>query len=157
VFQSIERIFLRLLLGWALLSIALGGVGLVGSSVSSDPQAGHAFLGAMGLQFLIWGAINAALAGLALRGVARRETRPLPWEDERAQRDRSVRILSLNAKLDLLWIAIGVALLLCAIPFANHAPTLLGHGVGVVLQGGFLLIFDRLFARRLRSVIDVKD
>lgn len=157
MFQTIERIFLRLLLGWALLSMTLGGIGLVGSSVSSTPRAGHAFLGALSLQFLIWGAINAALSGVALRGVARREAHPLPTDQELAQRERTIRILSLNIKLDLLWITIGVALLLLALVFPESMASLLGHGLGVVLQGGFLLLFDRLFARRLRGVLHVED
>lgn len=157
MFLVIERLFLRLLIGWALLSIALGGVGLVVGALGEARSGGEAFLGALSLQFLVWGLINATLAGLGLRQVARREDVPLPVENELARRERAVRVLRLNAGLDLLWLSIGVALLLLAWPLREQAATLVGHGVGVVLQGGFLLVFDRLFARRLRSVLHVKD
>lgn len=157
MFHTVERIFLRMLLGWALLSMVLGGIGLLAHAVGSGTSRGEAFLGALALQFLAWGAINAALAGWALRQLARRERAPLPAERQLAERERSIRVLRLNAGLDLLWLAIGVALLLLPALLPDHAATLVGHGVGVVLQGGFLLLFDRLFARRLQPLLHVKD
>jgi hypothetical protein len=153
MFHAIERIFLRVLLVWALLSMVLGIVGLQ-SARADAPTEGQQFLGAFSMQFLIWGAIDAALAGLGLRGVARREASALPVDDEFRRRDRAIGVLRFNAKLDVLWIAIGAALLLLAIPFPGGRGPLLGHGLGVILQGGFLIVFDLVFARRLAAVRD---
>jgi hypothetical protein len=150
----VERLFLRMLLVWGLLGIASGAAAMVPAWGKADPTAGEKFIAAVGSQFFIWGAIDALLAGLGLRGVGGRERKPLPVDEESLRREKARRTLRFNAKLDWVWIGGGVLLILLAVPFPGGAASLIGHGVGVIAQGGFLLLFDHLFARRLGAVID---
>lgn len=157
MFSLIERIFLRLLLFWALASMVVGVVAVLPAWGKSDPPAGEVFAAALGAQFFIWGAIDAGLAGLGLRSVARAEATPHARDQELRRRDKVIRILQFNVKLDVLWVSIGVLLLVLAWIYPGGRASLLGHGTGVILQGGFLLIFDHLFARRLQAVRDVAE
>jgi hypothetical protein len=63
-----------------------------------------------------------------------------------AERRRLRRLLRLNAVLDVGYVAVGVGLLL-----AWRTEAGVGHGWGVVVQGGFLLVFDAVHAWRLRD------
>ena len=62
--------------------------------------------------------------------------------DEIAQAHALRRLLWLNAGLDLLYLALGWRLAQAAIGSARR-----GHGLGILAQGGFLLLFDLLHAR----------
>ena len=96
-----------------------------------------------GLQAVVWGAIDAGIAAFGLRGLGAKLERTIdpPQADREAARLR--RILWINTALDVLYIAIGAAILLTlgrADPFAR------GSGWGIILQGGFLFFFDLLHA-----------
>jgi hypothetical protein len=130
----------RQLGAWAALSVAAGAALLL----ASDDVAARAFA----VQCLVWGAIDGAIAlagGLGLRrarargevGVAARAS---------AERRRLRRLLRLNALLDVGYVAVGVVLLLT---WRTEAG--MGHGWGIVVQGGFLLVFDAVHAWRLRD------
>jgi hypothetical protein len=155
-FHWIERIFLRLLVVWGLFGMVSGAALVWPAWGVAEPKPGEAFAAAMGVQFFIWGAIDAALAGFGLRGIAKRELKPGPDADERARREKAVRFVRLNTKLDVGYVLIGVGLLVWAAfaATANGRAVLLGHGAGVIVQGGFLLLFDYLFARRLAAAVD---
>ncbi|HMO27502.1 MAG TPA: hypothetical protein PKB10_14675 [Tepidisphaeraceae bacterium] len=157
MFRLIERIFLRLLLFWALASMIVGVLAVLPAWGKPDPPAGEVFAAALGVQFFIWGAIDAALAGFGLRNVARSEATPHSFDQELRRRDKIIRILRFNARLNIGWVSLGAILLLFAWFYPGARASLLGHGTGVVLQGGFLLIYDPLFARRLSAVRDVHE
>jgi len=134
--QHAQRIGAQLA-AWALLSLALAVVlwwvaGRTGADVGAT-------LRALALQFAVWGAIDGAIAALGERDRRRRLSRA---EDRDAGASaafaaRLRRLLRLNAALDVGYVAVGVALLL-----AWRTPEGLGHGMGVLIQGGFLLVFD---------------
>jgi hypothetical protein len=69
-----------------------------------------------------------------------------------------LKTLKFNHKLNLLWISIGVGLGALAIGSAlrgsepAQVASLVGHCLGVLLQGGFLLLFDRRFEGGLRQL-----
>ena len=123
------------LVAWALLSLASAAVlwSIAGSAGAA------ATLHALALQFAVWGAIDGAIAGFGERDrrrrLARGEDRDTAASVAFAARLR--RLLRLNAALDVGYVAVGVALLL-----AWRTPEGLGHGLGVLIQGGFLLAFD---------------
>lgn len=105
---------------------------------------GGPFLRGFGVQFLIWGAIDTAIAiggRVDLRRARRRTGADAP-EVRAARRRRLTRLLRINAGLDLLYVGAGVLVLLLV-----DGPTATGHGVGVIVQGGFLLGFDAWHAR----------
>ncbi|RYE84697.1 MAG: hypothetical protein EOO75_17810 [Myxococcales bacterium] len=95
---------------------------------------------AVGVQQVVWGAIDLTIAGLSYRGIRadRGKREPLAhWEHER----RKLRtILAVNVALDVLYVAAGVAL-----ARLGRREAVRGAGVGIVPQGAFLLVFDSAF------------
>jgi len=129
----------RQLAAWALLSVVTGAVALYVASVSAAATAGSAFLAAFGMQCLIWGAIDGLIAWFGARD-ARRRTAAGERHDpvsRAAFGRRLLRLLRLNAGLDVLYVLVGLGLMILW-----RTPEGLGHGVGVLVQGGFLLLFD---------------
>ena len=130
----------RQLGAWSIASVLLGTALLA----FADGATARAF----GLQCLVWGAIDGgiALAGaIALRRAHARGAVDDPQEAP-GERRRLRRLLWINAGLDVGYVAAG--LLLVAL---WRTPDGLGHGLGVLVQGGFLLVFDAVHARRLRE------
>jgi hypothetical protein len=118
------------LLGWALLSLMMG----LGLLLTESPM-----LRAVGVQFVVWGAIDALIAAVGLRDRRRRMARGEAADrNQRLAFERHLRrLLRLNAGLDVAYLLIGLGLVLLW-----TTPEGLGHGTGVLIQGGFLLLFD---------------
>ncbi len=126
VIRSTERSIGLRLLSWSVLSILAGAALLTG--VAGPFGAG------IGVQALAWGIIDAAIAGVGLRGSSRGS------DDAYIRRARLVRLLGVNTVLDVLYVAAGIALWRV---FPDNA-FLSGNGVGIIIQGGFLFVFDLL-------------
>lgn len=109
------------LLSWALASCAVGLM-LVGRG---------GFWGDFGLQALVWGAVDLVIAALGLRQA--------PPVDAARALARLRRLLMINAGLDVLYLLAGAFVLWLA-------PAARGHGAGILVQGGFLLLFDSYHA-----------
>jgi len=127
----------RQLAAWAAVSLGAGTLLLV---------VGTPFWRAVGVQFLVWGAIDGAIAAAGWRDrrrTARSGVDRDPADSER-QRRRLRRLLLVNVGLDVAYLVIGVAL-----TGFDAGPARTGHGVGVIVQGGFLLAFDAWHAARL--------
>jgi hypothetical protein len=127
----------RQLAVWALLSVA--GAGLLAGLAAAVGGDLAVTLRALALQFVVWGAIDGVIAAFGERDrrgrIARGEHRDPAAT--RAFGARLRRLLRLNAGLDLVYVAVGAALLV-----GWRTPAGLGHGLGVLVQGGFLLVFD---------------
>jgi hypothetical protein len=108
---------------------------------------GGPFLRALGLQFVIWGAVDLLLALNGERDRRRTDARGERADVGAAERDRRrlVRLLWINVGLDVVYVAVGTGLVLVG-PDRVWA----GHGTGVLIQGGFLLLFDAAHARAMR-------
>lgn len=136
-FYVYQRRALRPLLAWGVGSTVIGTLLL--------PLAG--FWRHFGIQAASWGLIDALLAIAGRRrAVVRAEALANHSLDEdAANRDaeRFQQILRFNAGLDVLYIAAG---LLTARRFRGR-PDRVGLGVGIAVQGLFLLIYDALLAR----------
>jgi hypothetical protein len=115
----------RLLL-WSAASMASGL-----PMVASDKP----LLRGLGQQFLAWGAIDGAIA-LGGRWSTRRKA---GHSADQGEVVKLQRLLLINAGLDVLYITGGVAL---AMRRGREDPYWLGHGLGILAQGGFLLAFD---------------
>ncbi|HEX8496598.1 MAG TPA: hypothetical protein VF661_05320 [Actinomycetales bacterium] len=121
-----EREIALALAGWAAASVA-GGAALL---ARGDAAAGR--------QHLVWGAVDGAIAARGLLGAPDRTTAPA------ARVRRLRRLLLVNAAIDVGYVAAGLAL-----RSGRLRPGLEADGTAVVVQGGFLLVFDLLQAGRL--------
>lgn len=118
----------RLLL-WSGLSVAAGGWLLL---------LGGRTLQAAGVQAIVWGLIDAAIALFALRSLRNRQASDPAFEAARLR-----RILWFNTGLDVVYVTAGVLLINT---LGSGDAFWLGTGWGVVAQGGFLFGFDLLHA-----------
>lgn len=121
----------RQLFAWGVMNIALGTLLLLGESL---------FLRGFGMQAVVWGTINAAIAAFGQSRLPRKLHRLLRRDGLQASRNerRSLRrLLLINAGLDVLYIVAGL-LVIGLLP----GPLAAGNGWGVVLQGSALLVFD---------------
>jgi hypothetical protein len=132
-----QRRALRPLLAWGIGSTIVGTLLL--------PFAG--FWRQFGLQAATWGAIDTLLAMIgrrrALHQAESLASHAIEPEMARSEAAQFRRVLLVNAGLDLLYIAAG---LFTARRFRDR-PDRVGLGVGIAVQGLFLLIFDTLLAR----------
>jgi len=125
----------RRLLLWSTLSVAAGVILML---------TGGEFWRGFGLQALVWGLIDGAIAGLGRRSAARRRIRGPHTADALTREAANMRrILWINTGLDVLYVTGG---LLLAYTSAARNPFAAGNGWGIVLQGGFLFFFDLFHA-----------
>ena len=124
-------------LGW-LLAWGAGSV-VAGAGLATSRRAD---LRQIGLQAIGWGAIDAGLALNGRRG-ARANQRHDPTSAPRSasqEATRFQRIVAINAGLDLLYIVGGLRLA----QTASRNSSRYGTGVGIAIQGLFLLLYDSL-------------
>ncbi len=128
----------RQLAAWALLSLAAGAAAAI---------LGPPFWRAVGIQFLVWGAIDLAIAAAGARDLRRKLAAGAADDPAAAERERRRlrRLLLVNAGLDVGYLAVGAAL-----TGFGAGPIRAGHGAGVLVQGAFLLAFDAGHAAGLR-------
>ncbi|MDA3948763.1 MAG: hypothetical protein PF508_06000 [Spirochaeta sp.] len=133
------------LLTWAVPSIVVGALGLL-ATASFVPSP---VLRGIALHALLWGAIDAGLAG-AGRIRSRRDAAAYPDEYRDVAAGRKLRrTLLINGFLDIGYIAIGVALIV----LFPEDRFIIGNGIGVLIQAVFLLLFDFINAQRLPKAV----
>jgi carboxylesterase len=135
----------RRLLLWSALSIATG-VALM----ALYPPWRETFGGGFGLQAVLWGAIDAGIAGFGIANT-RKSINAAAGQDRaavaaaaRRDAERLKRLLWINTGLDVLYVAGGLT---WALTRGATDPFAAGTGWGIVLQGAFLFLFDLLHAR----------
>ena len=137
-FYHYQQRRLALLLGWGLFSVVMGLM------VQFSPKT---FWKQFARQALIWGAIDAALAVFGLRGASKKETRfangELNSRDEAKEARGFYRILLINTGLDVFYVAGGAWLMQ---RFKTRADRR-GMGLGVLVQGLWLFLFDGLVSQ----------
>ena len=141
-FYRYQQRRLSILLGWGVGSV------VVGSSMQLITQD---FWKQFGLQALAWGAIDAALALVGIRSARSKERRyeqkELDDADEKKEARTIRRILLINAGLDGLYILSGSWVIWRFQARSDRR----GMGVGILLQGVWLLLFDALLARDVKK------
>jgi len=110
------------------------------------------FLRGLGIQFFAWGVIDGAIAIFSARASVKKQLNIN--ESERAESEVKEarwldRILWINTGLDVFYV-IGGFWLMQSLGLDNFLWR--GHGVGIVIQGGFLLFFDIHHAVSLRNL-----
>jgi carboxylesterase len=136
VIYRFQRTLSYRLLAWGILSLA--GAVWFGLRDPSTP-----FEQAMALQFVVWGAVDALIALFSLRGLEEKLRRMPDVAHIERESQKLTRILWINSGLDVLYLSAGLFFLLVpgrADEFAR------GSGAGILIQGGFLLVFDLLHA-----------
>lgn len=137
-----QRLISRALLTWSALSAGLG----VGLRLGGGP-----FARGVSDQFLGWPVINAGIALFGAFSAARRErTLPDATTPERRQREalNLRRLLRINAALDVGYMAGGLAMMLRP----GGGARAKGTGLGILLQGAFLFLFDTILSFRVPDV-----
>lgn len=89
------------------------------------------------LQCLIWGAIDTVIALITLSGKRRR-----PLEKLR-------EVLFKNTYLDVGFLILGIILIVI-----NISDIVTGSGIGIIIQGGFLLATDGSHARHVKGLLE---
>lgn len=108
------------------------------------------FWKSIGTQFVVWGLIDALIAvgGQLLSDNRFSKTQPEDMRDRIHKEKRNLSIaLWVNAGLDVLYIVGGLRWM-----NRKDDDSARGNGLGVVIQGAFLLIFDIFHALRLRKI-----
>lgn len=135
--------FLRLLsvrlLRWSLLSVLVGVLFVIGKDI---------FWSGFGLQAIVWGIVDGVIATFGWRSAGRKEAELMTWEQVGAEARKLRRILWINAGLDILYIAGGMALIL---KLGADSLFWSGTGWGIVVQGAFLLFFDTFHAHQING------
>lgn len=130
---------MRQLLFWAALS---AGAGL--PMMLSTREWVRSFGG----MTLAWAAINALIALFALRGVRHKVQQNADVPTREGWMRQLIRLLWINAALDGVYILVGAGLVL----WNPDNQMLYGFGWAVIVQGGFLLLFDAWHGVRLPRV-----
>ncbi len=120
-----QRRAMGVLTGWSVLSVSTGAVQLL----NANPR-----ISGFGVQNLVWGLIDGAISGYALYDLKQRSKKGTI--DIQFEREHFRKVLLINTLLDVLYIGTGAALLY----YGN--PQWKGHGMGIVVQGSFLFLFD---------------
>ena len=132
----------RRLLVWSALSV-LASVPII---LSANP-----FLRGLGIQFFAWGAIDAAIAFFGTRASVKKQA--TIQDSERLEVESKEarwlsRILWINTGLDVFYVLGGLWLMQT---WGAGDPLWRGHGLGIVIQGGFLFFFDLFHSFSLRN------
>ena len=118
---------------WAILNIATGAYGM--SSHSGSSKYFHQMN-------LFWNTVNLGIAGFALASNYLGDASLLSSQQMLDKHMTTEKILLINAGLDILYMA-GGALMLNKSKSSTKRPELLkGYGQSILLQGGFLFVFD---------------
>ena len=142
--------FILRLASWAAGSMIVGLI-VWSRTASFTGDFWRAFAEAAAAQCVLWGVIDAVIAATGLHQ-AQKRSRPSKQTDaavslEMKQIDRLVRLRQFMIKLDGMWIGIGM--ILVVVGFAMQSGRAVGHGSGLMLQNGFLLLLHRQFVSSL--------
>ena len=127
---NIQRSGMHVLGGWALLNIVSGVYG----NYKFSQESKYFFQ-----MNAAWNMVNLGIAGIGLYGVANSslDIQEIEMFSEMSKFDR---ILLINAGLDLIYIGVGSTILKKGLK--KNSSRMIGYGRSIILQGGFLLLFD---------------
>ncbi len=124
-----QRQALAWLLGWGIGSVVVGA----GLATAKTPVLRH-----VGIQAVAWGAIDAALAYSGRENARNKLQQGTTDAEQWVEAQRFQRIVAINAGLDVLYVLGGWWLIRRA--GSNEARR--GMGLGIIIQGAFLLVYD---------------
>ena len=119
--------------GWAVANIAFGAIGWSNSTGSSK------YFHQMNL---FWNTVNLGIAGFVLYNNFNTDISMLSPDEMMARHVKTENLYLINAGLDVVYIGTGFLLKHLSNTNLNKQDLLKGYGNSVILQGGFLMIFD---------------
>jgi len=136
VFETSSRVNkngMLILGGWAIANMAYGAYGSI--HYKHEKKYFHQMN-------LMWNVVNAGIAGFALYNFATTDYSILTHEQMLNEHLETQKLYLINAGLDLAYIAGGAYLVHKSKSSLNYPHLLEGYGKSVILQGGFLFVFD---------------
>ncbi|WP_373513486.1 hypothetical protein [Persicitalea sp.] len=119
---------------WAVANIAYGGV------AAARGEGSNKYFNRMNVY---WNVVNLGIAAPSLIGALRQKKSPPTTLDQSIEDLHSIeKTLLFNAGLDLAYVASGAYLLERAKNTPDKQDRFQGFGQSIILQGGFLLLFD---------------
>lgn len=129
---ALQRHGMGVLAGWGGANLLAGGIGWA----ATEPGRSRAFWQGNAA----WNVVNLGIAGLGLAAVPRRRAEPLTEAAVRRQVRGLETALAVNGGLDVGYVATGF--LLRHIGARQGDERMRGFGDALLVQGGFLLLFD---------------
>jgi len=136
-FAGVAVAAMAILLGWGVANV---GIGLFRRKLTNQVRR---YFWQMNLA---WGLVDAALAAVTLRALA---TDYMRFATDRAFQVNQIKVIGLNIFLDVLYVLGGLALL--KVNVQKRSARRQGYGRSIVVQGGFLLVFDLILFGLLRA------
>jgi hypothetical protein len=131
--MSINNTGMYVLGGWAVANLAAGGIGW--SRTTGSTMYFHQ------MNFF-WNTVNLGIAGFALYSATQMEPLRMSYQELMDQHMRVKNLYLINAGLDVVYMGTGFLLRHLSAKSSNRADLLMGYGNSVILQGGFLFLFD---------------
>lgn len=120
---------LGVLLGWGVGSTVVGA----GLATAKNEVVRH-----VGLQAVGWGLIDAIIALLGRNGARQKVLSQTHQQEQLREAQRFQTIVAINAGLDVLYVLGGRWL----VQHAGMDAARRGAGIGIMVQGAFLLVYD---------------
>jgi len=140
--QRINNTGMYVLGSWAIANLATGAYGW--SKYSGEKMYFYQMN-------LFWNLVNASIAGFALYGNYTTDISEFTRDEYLQKLLRTENILLINAGLDIGYIGTGFLLRHLSTNSAKRADMLKGYGNSLILQGGFLFVFDLVLYGFLRA------
>jgi hypothetical protein len=118
--------------GWGILNL---GTGAIGWSNSTNRETKYFFE-----MNTIWGAADFGAALIGYGGLQRQKKKNLTAAETLEEQKKIEKIFFINGVLDVAYIGTGLYLKLAG--DSRNSAIMKGYGESVLMQGGFLLIFD---------------
>ena len=128
--------------GWAITNIASGAYGW--SRSDGDTKYFHQMN-------LFWNTVNLSIAGYGLYSNSRLDISAMGPDEIMERHNRTERILLINTALNVGYIGGGFLMRHLAGRSSNYSDLWKGYGNSVMMQGGFLLLFDLALYGILRT------
>jgi hypothetical protein len=128
---------MQVLGGWGILNL---GTGAIGWGNSTTPEARYFFQ-----MNTIWGGVNFGVALLSYGSLQKDRKKHLTAAESLREQERIEKIFLINGCLDVAYIGTGLYLKIAG--DSRNSPIMKGYGESILLQGGFLLIFDGVMYR----------
>jgi hypothetical protein len=146
--------------GWGIINIGAGAIwGWNSKNVSVYSNLGGAQVATSngisreGKYFFqmntIWGAVDFGTALIGYAGIQKYRKKTLSAAETLEQQKRLEKIFLINGALDIAYLGTGTYLKLTG--DSRHSPIMRGYGESILMQGGFLLIFDGLMYQAEKS------
>jgi hypothetical protein len=148
--MSVNNAGMYVLGGWAVANLATGAAGW--NRTTGSTMYFHQ------MNFF-WNTINLGIAGFALYSAAQMEPMRMSYQELMNEHIRYENLYLINAGLDVLYVGTGFLLRHLSANSTRRADLLMGYGNSVILQGGFLFLFDGVMylVQHGRQVSFLKD